>query len=333
MVFINTEKFSDVLRSRIINLDEKKILVTHLAGSEQEKDLTSPVNCDGYGRIRHFRLQQYEDWSFNPLPILPAAKALGYEHDTVLRVQVFQNAACNWRCWYCFVDFDRLSADRRVSEFFTADELIQKFMQEEDGPHVIDLSGGQPDLVPEWVLWTMQALKKYRLDNKIYLWSDDNLSNRYFWKYLTQEQRRNIAAFPKYSRVACFKGYDADSFKFNTLAAPELFDQQFEIYRDLLREGIDMYAYVTFTAVPHDKLQSRMEQFVDRLQGIHQNLPLRTVPLKIGVFTPTKNRIKQDHELALNYQYEVHHAWLEQIHKRFSKKELSIPICDIPMVS
>ncbi len=331
MAFINTEKFSKTLRTRSIILNEQKILIARLTGSEQEKDLTSSTNCDGYGRIRHFHLQSYVDWSSNPLPILPAAKALGYKHDSILRAQVFQNGACNWRCWYCYVDFDRLSADRRVSEYFTADQLIQKFMQEEDKPEVIDLSGGQPDLVPEWILWSMESLRKYNLAGRIYLWSDDNLSNRYFWTYLTSEQRRSIAKFPKYSRVACFKGYDAESFAFNTSATPELFNQQFEIYRDLLNEGLDMYAYVTLTAIPGTGLHSKMERFVDQLQGIHRNLPLRTVPLKINNFTPTKNRIKQDQELALNYQHEVHSSWLEQIHKRFSEKELSIPICDIPM--
>jgi uncharacterized Fe-S cluster-containing radical SAM superfamily protein len=331
MVFIDTEKFSAILRKRAIIKDQRKILIARLAGSEQEKDLTSPTNCGGYGRIRHFRLQQHQDWSNNPLPILPAAKALGYKPDTALRAQVFQNAACNWRCWYCFVDFDHLSANIRFADYFTADELINRYTEVEDRPKVIDLSGGQPDLVPEWVLWTMQALKKRGLDGKVYLWTDENLSNKYFWKYLTSKQRKYIAQFPKYSRVACFKGYNEESFTFNTFAAPELFNQQFDIYRDLLREGIDMYAYVTFTAMPHNGLQSTIEQFVDKLQKIHRDLPLRTVPLKIHTFTVTKGRIKQDQRIALAYQHEVHNAWLEQLQKRFTKIELNVPICDIPM--
>ena len=331
MKHIDTEKLSVSLRRKSILENQQKILIARIYGSEQEKDLTAPVNCNGYGRIRHFRLQQFQDWSSNPLPILPAAKALGYSPDQTLRAQVFQNAACNWRCWYCYVDFDRLSADTRVSDYFTSDELIQLYLDEANRPDVIDISGGQPDLVPEWILWMMQSLKKHGLEGKIYLWSDDNLSNRYFFAYLSHEQRNEIARFQNYSRVACFKGYDEKSFSFNTLAAPELFNQQFEIYKELLEEGLDMYAYVTFTALPHAGLTYKIEQFVDKLQAIHVNLPLRTVPLKITAFTPTKHRINQDQTLALNYQYEVHARWIEQITNRFSQNEINIPICDIPM--
>lgn len=328
---IDTDLYSNRLRERAIIPSEQKVLIARLSGSEQEKDLTTPVNCRGYGRIRHFRLFNHDDWSPNPLPILPACKALGHPPDVVLRAQVFQNAACNWRCWYCFVDFNRLSADRRFSEYFTSNELIKLYLEEVDRPEVIDLSGGQPALVPEWLLWTMESLGENGLEGKIFLWSDDNLSNRYFWNFLNHQQRKKIARFPKYSRVACFKGYDEISFAFNTFAAPEFFHQQFEIYRDLLKEGLDLYAYVTFTAVPHEGLQVTMERFVDKLQAIHPNLPLRTVPLKIDVFTPTQNRIKKNHEMALTFQYEVHQAWLEQINQRFSETERSLPICEISM--
>jgi uncharacterized Fe-S cluster-containing radical SAM superfamily protein len=328
---INTELYSSRLREKAVILSEKKVLIARLRGSEQERDLTAPANCRGYGRIRHFRFYKHPDWSPDPLPILPAAKALGYEPDVVLRTQVFQIAACNWRCWYCFVDYSRLSADRRVSDYFTTDDLIEMYLEQENRPQVIDLSGGQPDLVPEYLLWMIESIKKYGLESEVFLWSDDNLSNRYFWKYLNREQIRTITSFPMYSRVACFKGYDEESFSFNTLAPPELFNQQFEIYRDLMREGLDMYAYVTFTAIPHNNLRSAMARFVDKLQEIHPNLPLRTVPLKIEVFTPTKGRVKQEHETALAFQHDVHAAWIEELSKRYSEAERNIPICDVPM--
>ncbi len=329
---IDTELYSMRLREKAIIPSERKILIARLAGSEQEKDLTTSVNCRGYGRIRHFRLKQHTDWSQDPLPILPAAKALNYTPDIVLRTQVFQNAACNWRCWYCFVDFDRLSADLRVSDYFTTDELIGMYLEDQNRPDVIDLSGGQPDIVPEWLVWTMESIKKNGLEGKIYLWSDDNLSTRYFWQYLTSEQRKFVASFPKYARVACFKGYDETSFSFNTLAQPKLFNQQFEVYRDLLKEGLDMYAYATFTAPPHAGLLDSMEEFVDRLQEIHPNLPLRTVPLKVEAFTPTKRRVKAKQEESIVFQHEVHTAWIEQLNKRFSEYERNLPICDVPMV-
>lgn len=328
---IDTESFSAKLREKAVVVSEKKVLIARLSDSEQEQDLTSPVNCNGYGRIRHFQHYKYLDWSPNPLPILPAVKALKIPKTPVLRAQVFQNAACNWRCWYCFVDFDRLSADLRVSSYFTTDELIEMYLLDNDKPLVIDLSGGQPDLVPEWLYWTMKSIEKYELLGKVFLWSDDNLSSRYFWEYLSPLQRQTIINFPNYCRVACFKGYNQSSFSFNTSADSSSFEKQFEIYRDLFNEGLDMYAYVTFTSPPHKGFEEDVKIFIDRLQTIHPNLPLRTVPLKVESFTPMANRIQPHHEKAMEFQYEIHKIWVEELKIRFSDSERALEICDVPM--
>ena len=328
---IDTDSFSEHLRNKVIDFSQKKILIAELTGSNQEKDISTPVNCNGYGRIRHFCYSQYNDWSQNPLPIVPALTALRRPFSDVVRTQVFQLSACNWRCWYCFVDNDRLSANMNVSKYFTPEELIDLYLEQENPPDVIDLSGGQPDLAPEWILWTMEALEKRNLRNKVFLWSDDNLSSKYFWKFLNPQQIKYIVEFPKYSRVGCFKGYDQDSFSFNTLANPEFFYQQFEIFQNLLREGFDMYAYVTFTSLPKLNIEDSISKFTDKLQEIHPNLPLRTVPLKIEVFTPTQFRLKEEQQQALKFQYEVHRIWLNELENRFSLEQRNISISQISM--
>ena len=86
-----------------------------------------------------------------------------------------------------------------------------------------------------------------RLAESTYLWVDDNLSNDYFWRYLTDADIELVATWPMFGRVGCFKGYDADSFAFNTAAAPELFGRQFELFRRHLELGVDCYGYVTLT--------------------------------------------------------------------------------------
>jgi len=49
---------------------------------------------------------------------------------------------------------------------------------------------------------------------QVYLWSDDNLSNDYFRRYLTDHDRERMAHYANYGRVGCFKGYDAQSFAY-----------------------------------------------------------------------------------------------------------------------
>lgn len=333
MPIIHTDQLSEALRSQAIRVDERKLLISRLEGSLQEADLSEPTNCRGYGRIRHFRVETPEPWPSNPLPIVPAASCLDTSREVVSNAQVFQNAACNWRCWYCFVPFNLLAASAEHSEWLTADELVAMYLDEPDRPIVIDCSGGQPDLVPEWIPWMMEALRQAGLYEQVYLWSDDNLSNDYFWRYLSHDQRRWLASYKNYGRVACFKGFDAESFSFNTRAAPNLFDRQFDLFAQLLATGMDLYAYATFTAESDGGLRQKMINFVDRLMSLHRLLPLRLVPLQIQNFGVVRQRVGESKNRALQIQEEAILAWNEEIESRFTEDERRLIISDVDVWS
>lgn len=317
---IDTEKFSSALRKRGIDTAERRILVTRFDGSRQSQDFALPANCRGFGRIHHFRRFQGEGWPLNPLPIDPALDALGLSHSDSLEAQIFQNAVCSWRCWYCFVDFDLLSANPEHSAFKTVGELLDLYLSEPYRPVVIDLSGGQPDLVPEWVLWFADELKERHLDKSVYLWSDDNLSNDYLWRYLNSEEIRRLIAYPNYGRVGCFKGFDEHSFSFNTRADASMFSVQFQLMKRIVRAGFDVYGYATFTSDSDENIFRLMADFVDRLQSeVHPLFPLRTVPLRIREYTPTLNRMGAVHERALKIQEIAVAAWKEQLERRYPR--------------
>lgn len=320
---IDTERFSEQLRLKGVRAAEKKVLITNFAGSQQSRDFTVPPNCAGFGRVHHFHRGQPYPWPENSLPIDPAAKALKLGRLDGIETQVFQSAICSWRCWYCFVDFKLLSADTRFAEFKTADELLDLYMAEKPRPMVIDLSGGQPDLIPEWSYWFMEALTRRGLENSVYVWSDDNLSNDYLWRYLDPTQVARLAAFPNYGRVGCFKGFDERSFAFNTKAAPQLFHQQFVLMRRLIDAHFDVYGYVTFTVPDDTDMNIRMAEFVDRLQEeVHPLFPLRTVPLRIQAFTPTTGRLGPEESRAFHVQEQAVIAWAEELRRRFGHEEL-----------
>ena len=321
---IDTARFSAHLRERGIDLLRQKVLISRFPMSDQAKDFTVPPNCQGFGRIHHFQKAQPVPWPENPLPIDPAVRRLGLQPTAGLQVQVFQNAICSWRCWYCFVDFELLSADPRHSEFKTADELIDLYLAEPNRPSVIDLSGGQPDLVPEWGLWFARALARRQLLQRVYLWTDDNLSNDYLWKKLKPGDITELAQMPNYGRVGCFKGFDSLSFSFNTRAAPDLFAQQFTLMRRLVKSGFDVYGYVTLTTPDEAALASKMAEFVDRLQmEVHPSFPLRTIPLRIKVFTPTEGRVGPEQLRAIRIQESAVEAWNGELRRRFSDAQIS----------
>jgi uncharacterized Fe-S cluster-containing radical SAM superfamily protein len=330
-VTIDTDQWSARYREKAVDTTARKLLITNYLGTEQEKDLTVPPNCSGFGRIRHFHRRTTTGWPTNPLPIDPAARALGLGIVESLEAQAFQNAVCNWRCWYCFVPFDLLSANQTKSSWLSARDLIELYLRESVRPKVIDLTGGQPDLVPEWVPWMMEELRATELDREIYLWSDDNLSNDYLFRFLSESQLQLVASYRNYGRVGCFKGFDGESFAFNTLADPDIFGRQFELMSRFIDLGIDMYAYVTLTTPTRDAIKNRIKRFVDQLQLVHPNLPLRTVPLQIQMFTPVHARVRDAHREALENQERAVQAWLGEIEERFPAEQRNLPISHVPI--
>lgn len=286
---IQTDDMAARMRARIIRPQTREILISRLSGSAQEDDLTAPVNCGGLGRVRHFQRATAPGWPDNFLPIGPAAAALDRPVAAMMEAQVFQNAACAWRCWYCYVPFELLGGDERRGEWVTADELVGRYAALDNRPAILDLSGGSPDLTPEWVPWTIEALTRAGIADSTYLWSDDNLSTDLVFEMLTVAQRE-LMRTPNYGRVCCFKGYDAESFAFNTGAEPESYERQFERFARYLELGIDLYAYATFTGPVLDGVEEKVSRFHERLRSLSPDLPSRTVPLRIEQFGPMVDR-------------------------------------------
>ncbi len=316
---IDTDGLSAQLRAATIDLDRRRLLISRLSGSDQEVDLSEPTNCGGLGRIRHFHSATNPPWPSNPLPWLPARTYLGEDAvpDGYASAQVFQNAACNWRCWYCFVPFNLLRGDESRSEWVTADELVDRYLAMPDRPVILDLSGGQPDLIPEWAVWMLRALMDRGAETTTFLWSDDNLSNDYLFRYLSDDELALLADHPGYGRVGCLKGFDDQSFSFNTTADPALFDRQFELLQRIQELKPQLYLYITLTAAeyPNDA-RGVIERLVDRLATISPQLPARTVPLEVSAFTPTAPRIRPEHQAALTVQQRMIEHWVDALSAR-----------------
>ena len=175
----------------------------------------------------------------------------------------------------------------------------------------------------------MGQLKQRGLERQVYLWSDDNLSNDYFWQFLSQKDIGLIREYRNYGKVCCFKGFNAESFAFNTGADEGGLERQFSLFQRYLDLKIDLYAYATFTTPKEDKIQSDMSLFIDRLQSISHYLPLRVIPLEIMVFSPVVSRIKHGHSRAMDLQWQALSFWQEELSKRFSNAELTIPVYDV----
>jgi uncharacterized Fe-S cluster-containing radical SAM superfamily protein len=310
---ISTEQMVELMRARVLDPGMARVLVSKIEGSDQQADLTAPTNADGLGRIRHFRRTVAKGWPDNPLPILPASRWLGIEPPRQMRAQVFQLSGCAWRCWYCYVPFNMLSADVARSQWRTSSELLQLYLAETDRPAVLDLSGGSPDLAPEWIAWTMDSIEEIGAKATVYLWSDDNLSSD-----LLLDRRRSLLARMEsygggYGKVCCLKGFDPISFSFNTGAEERGFGEQLRILKGYSESKLDLYLYITMTAPPRTEDSALMRDFVRRLHDIRTDLPFRTVPLFVGEFRAMKNRINSARREALENQWRLVEIWRDCI--------------------
>lgn len=311
------------MRGRLIRPDERRVLIARLGDTRESEDDCTRVNCQGFGRVRRFDQFSMHLRSDPSVPAKPHYR--GLPPVAPFETQVFQIGGCNWACWYCFVDDELLEGDAGRGRFMTAEEMVDLYLAEPDRPAVLDLSGGQPDLVPEWCLWTMRALEDRGLRGRVHVWIDDNLSGSFMRRYLTADEIAYMAGFPLHSRVGCFKGFSPASFALNTKANPRVFYRQFDVMGDLIRDGFDMYAYATFTAEPTPRLAQEMSDFVDRLQAVHENLPLRTIPLEITPFTAVHDRSAGAGTPWIDYQHHAVLAWEEELARRFDPDSLTAP--------
>ena len=65
---------------------------------------------------------------------------------------------------------------------------------------------------------------------------------------------------------------------------------------------------------------------------IDPNLPLRTIPLEVQVFTPTAGRLRPEHLVAMEIQKQAVAEWTHQMERRFASAERERPICDIQLL-
>jgi uncharacterized Fe-S cluster-containing radical SAM superfamily protein len=312
----DTANLATRLRERCLDTRGRRVLLSRIAGSSQIRDLSLPPNCGGLGRIRHFRSKPRSSWPINPLPGLPAARWLNTEFRPLTRAQVFQVSGCSYRCWYCYVPYRMLSGNEAVSEWLSPDEMIDRYVAETDRPQIIDLSGGSPDLVPEWIAWTMDALESRGLATSVYLWSDDNLSSDLLVSTEMRSLLRRIEQYAGYGRVCCLKGFDAPSFAFSTGVSEEEFSHQLRRLKSYLATSMDLYGYITLACPPGRDHASKIRRLMDELQATQESFVERLVPLRIERFSTMVARLDSGRREALKYQDDLVEIWLEELSLR-----------------
>lgn len=325
----NDEIYKERCRSMVFNGNE--FLITEVGTSMEEKAKLG-VNCDGFGRKRIFKRNKYSDWVDNPLPFAPYSIVMGEKSVDELAVQVFQIAKCNLNCWWCFLPDDYKNCNINHTKWFTVEDLLELFIRDTKGTvKVIDISGGNPELVPEFTLRFMSGLEKYGLAEKIYLWSDDVLTTDFLFTKLSEAQVQYMSKYQRYGKVACFKGIDDESFCYNTCVTVSEHQKQLTMAKKYIDLGFDIYFYVILTMPNMKNINNKISTFIDKLQGIAYYLPLRVVPIKIMKFANNMHRFNAMREVSIFNQFEVLALWKEEIAKRYTSCEIESDISSLPL--
>lgn len=340
----NPIELAERLRPKMIDLKNKKVLLAALTGTEQQKDIAKERFFENIFRSKIYtKVEDRESDHFRGEPAEVAAKKLSVPAAECNAAFLGQINGCNLNCWYCYVDRVCNSANPKYGQYFTAEEYLTQFLvesrkhQNSTNPdlklNILRISGGEVFIVPEIILWMVEAIEKFKLENHIYVWVDCNLCTAdFYWEYLSPEQRSKIKNFKNLGVCVCHKGFDRETFFENTQAAPEFFDEQFKLHKRLIDEGLDVYSYLYPVASSTHNLRKRLAVFIDRLRKeVHEYAPLRMVTPPIKAYGPTQKRLNPGREKALANQWLAMRIWKEELEKRFTPEELALKLHEVPV--
>jgi len=344
-------KLAEKLRPRMIDLKNKKILLAVLAGTGQAQDLTKERFFEDVFRSKIYtKKADLQRDPFRREPAAIAAEKLTIPGKTLVSPEECNAAflgqinGCNLKCWYCYVDDKAKGANQKHGKFFSTEEYLIQFLIETRKNqnalnqdlklNILRISGGEVFIVPEIIIWMIESVEKFGLENNIYLWVDCNLSTEnFYWKYLSENQREKIRNFRNLGVCVCYKGFDEKTFQENTCGAmPESFKKAFLMHKKLIDEGLDVYSYLYPVTSSLDNIEQRIKEFIERLQReVGECAPLRMATPPIKIYGPTKERLSENNIKALENQWAAMNVWKQELAKRFNTKELSLQPHEIPL--
>ncbi|CAL7960850.1 putative Fe-S oxidoreductase [Gammaproteobacteria bacterium] len=243
---------------------------------------------------------------------------------------IIQSAVCNFRCFYCYVDYSFLGG--KMVEV-AADEVIKQFLQEREKAlvngqqyNVLRISGGEPMLIPDLTLICLRKIKELKLDDTVCVKTETNLSP------LAKVNGLALAAewadFEELSKYKNFiihptvHGISAKNLHNNCSVDPVVFDMVCEGLQTLIDYQLDFYpSFGANTTIPSD-----VQPFFNCLKKIHKNLPLRFAvrPFKFTYDAVCERKGRNSLTIMTN-QNEVISKWDSLLQETYGVKYAEIP--------
>jgi uncharacterized Fe-S cluster-containing radical SAM superfamily protein len=207
-------------------------------------------------------------------PAYSAAHRLKGDPKDFNRVFAVQLSGCTFDCNFCYVPPEVNVASPNFGNFFSSKEIIEHFIKAREKSkepiNVLRITGGEPTIIPEIIIEIYDKLERIP---GTYLWIDTNLSiAKNLLKF--ESDLKDIMQKKNVGVVGCFKGVSKEDFSIVTGAKLEFYETQFEVAKLYLDWKTDFYIYLP-ALVYENNIEKKMEWFVNRLQELNKDLPLR----------------------------------------------------------
>lgn len=262
-------------------------------------------------------------------PITIAAK-LGLNWVNYNNHVIVQSGICNFRCQYCYVDYQFLG---KVMIQVSAEEIVEQFLQQREIAkskgndfNVLRISGGEPMLVPDLTLACLRMISKLGLSKEVFIKTETNLSPlvKVNGKSLATEWAdfKELATYKNFIVHPTLHGLSAEGLRNNANVSLNMFDIICEGLQAFVEYGIDFYPSFGANTVTLDETIN----FFAIAKKIHKNLPLRIAvrPFKFDYAAITK-RNKEDAFAQISKQNEIIHTW-----DKLLKDEYGIGYAEVP---
>jgi uncharacterized Fe-S cluster-containing radical SAM superfamily protein len=255
------------------------------------------------------------------------------------RLVSVQLGGCNFRCWYCYCDDCLLKGEKLV--YLTAEELVNRFFEQHKKDltlgmptNVFRISGGEPFLAPDLISSCLEEIKKRRMDNRIFVWSETNLSP--FLKQQGSERSlaeewadlSTISSFKNFALHPCVHGISPENLYETTHVDGKWFEGLIDGLKILIQHKVDIYPTFSSNMCPPESV----EDFFHKLLSINKNLPLRFALIEYHLDYPTvmARSEAQKHETIYN-RYLVLQKWNELLQATYGLSYAEIPRHDVPL--
>jgi uncharacterized Fe-S cluster-containing radical SAM superfamily protein len=205
------------------------------------------------------------------------------------RHAIVQIGVCNFRCFYCYVDYDFLKGRNVLN--VTAQDIVDKFielreeaMQQGSNLNVLRISGGEPLLVPDLIVEVLRIIKSMGLDDKICIKTETNLSPLVTnddgdcvaekWASL-----KELSSYNNFIMHPTFHGISKESLQRVSTAKWESFDMMVSGVRKLIDLKIQFFPSFGSNVYELEDISN----FFELCKSIHPNLPGRIAVRKFDV--------------------------------------------------